>query len=90
MGAFKFNFNPLTGQFDEVTTPGYIPEYKTHPSSPPLETAWVLATASGGGAGGGSPIGLLLSLTTPGNTTTYTYQLSYQTAENTTIRTALS
>ena len=85
MGAYKQVFNPLTGQFDEVTTPGYIPEYDTDPATPVSQNAWVLRTHTPGT--GGSPIGLLLPLTTPG---AFTFQLSYRTVNNTTVRVALS
>lgn len=68
-----------------------IPEYDTDPVSPSPEDAWVLKSTGAGGDDGGLPIGLLLSLTYAGSSPpTTSYQFSYRTLENTTIRTTLS
>lgn len=82
--ANKLTLNPITGDFDEVS---YIPELTSDPASPSPEDAWVLR--SGSASGGGSPIGLLLSLTTAG-TASYTYELKYRTLENTTVAVTLT
>lgn len=64
-----------------------IPELTSDPVSPTPQSAWVLATTSI--VGGGDPIGLLMALTHAG-AITYSYQLSYRTLENTTVRVALT
>ena len=64
---------------------GTLPEYYTDPVSPAAGDTWILATIA---TAGGSPMGMLLSITYAANT--YTYQLSYRTTEGTTIRTTLS
>lgn len=69
---------------------GVIPQYDTDPSAPAQETAWVLKTFSGGGAGSGEAYGLLLTLTQPGDGATTTYQFSYRTKEDTTVRVSLT
>jgi hypothetical protein len=61
-----------------------IPQLLADPVSPEPESAWVLQSIS---APGGSPLGLLLALTTPA---TYAYQLSYRTLQNTTVRVVLA
>lgn len=65
------------------TNPVFIPELSSDPVSPTAQTAWVLATPDGIG---GTPRGLLLALTYSG---IETYQLSYRTLENTTVRVTL-
>jgi hypothetical protein len=78
-----------------ATDSGGIPEYTTDPISPEAETAWMLRTpgaaSTGGGIvkafiGGGFPV----SSVATGGGTPDTYQLSYRTLENTTIRVSLS
>lgn len=73
-----------------VNTPFSIPELTSDPTSPTAQSAWVLKTAGGGGAGVGEAYGLLLSLTQPGSGAGTTYQLSYRTLESTTIRVTMS
>lgn len=60
-------------------------EVTTDPVSPTAGDIWVLHSAS---VTGGSPIGLLLSLTQ--TQVASQYLLSYRTTENTTVRTVLS
>ena len=88
-----WTFNPFTDNLD-ATGSGVvsIPEYTTDPSSPLINSAWILKTAVGGGIPDGTPMGMLLALTYTGNSAGggTTYQLSYMTAEGTTIRTSLS
>lgn len=67
------------------TGPVIIPELSVDPVSPTPESAWVLRT---GGTTAGVPIGLLLALTYS-TTVAPTYQFSYRTLENTTVRTTL-
>lgn len=62
-----------------------ISQVTTDPVSPTAGTTWVLATDQGAI---GTPIGLLLSLTHANSL--FVYQLSYRTAQGTTIRTNLS
>ena len=83
----QLDFNPITGELDLTTIEGSIPEYTSDPSTPTPQTAWVLR--SGSASGGGSPIGLLLTLTTPG-TASYTYELKYRTLESTTVAVPLT
>ena len=84
----KIVFNPLSGQFDYVST---IPQFSTDPSSPNPEDAWVLRSGSGGAIADGTPIGLLLALTyTDNEGADFTYQFSYRTKEGTTVRAALT
>ena len=61
-----------------------IPELTSDPVSPTPQSAWVLNQ----GTAGGSPIGLLLSLTYAGQIGPYSF--SYRTLENTTIRVILT
>jgi len=71
-----------------------IPELSSDPSSPAAQSAWVLRSGQGGaGLDGisGTPIGFLLLLTYAGvQGVAYSYQFSYRTTENTTVRAALS
>lgn len=62
-----------------------IPEFTSDPVSPVAGQVWVLATSLGAV---GTPIGLLMALTHA--TSLFSYQLSYRTTENTTIRTVLA
>ena len=73
---------------ERVNGGGSIPELSSDPVSPSAQQAWVLK--SGGLVGGGDPIGLLLALTYPGAGSITTYQFSYRTLENTTIRATLA
>jgi predicted alpha/beta-hydrolase family hydrolase len=70
-----------------------IRQFDIDPASPKQESAWVLRTAGAGGSTEGMPMGLLLALTyavtTVGGGAT-TYQFSYRTKQNTTLRTTLS
>lgn len=66
-----------------------IRQVDADPTNPKSQDAWVLKTGSGG-TGGGTPVGLLLALTTPDVGGTTSYQFSYRTIEGTTIRTTLS
>ena len=68
-----------------------IPQLDADPVAPDPESAWVLKTVSGSGGGGQLQVlfGLGMPLTEPG-ATTVTYQLSYRTLENTTVRVTLS
>lgn len=63
---------------------GTVTEVSTDPSSPTAGQTWVLHSAS---AIGGSPIGLLLSLTQ--TIVANTYLFSYYTSEGTIVRTVL-
>jgi hypothetical protein len=80
------------------TSGGKIKEYSSDPSGVKAETAWVLRQGTGGGivqlSTQGVPMGLLLSLTYAVTATTtgvaFTYQFSYRTKENSTIRSTLS
>lgn len=70
---------------------GVIPELTSDPASPNAQQAWVLKTGGSVGSGGGLPYGLLLALTYPGvGGGAPTYQFSYRTIENTTIRVSMS
>ena len=60
----------------------------TDPAAPAAHDAWVLRTTVPG-AGGGSPIGLLLSLTKAG-ASSYAYTFKYRTEEATTISVAMT
>lgn len=66
-----------------------IPQLSTDPASPKSQDAWVLATISGG-SGGGTPVGLLLALTTPSTGGSSSYAFKYRTKEGTTVSVALS
>lgn len=69
-----------------------IPQYDTDPVSPNPEDAWMLKT-SGGGAGGGAIVAIMgggFMASTPNTGGSTTYQLSYRTLENTTIRVTLA
>ena len=79
-------FNPFSGKLQLANR---IPQLTSDPTSPLAEDAWILATISGG-SGGGKPIGLLLSLTTPNTGGSSTYKFSYRTKESTTVRATLS
>lgn len=89
-----FKFNPLTANLDLVNTSGGSPtvvEYQdSDPSSPTPGDLWVKHTNASSGGTGGTPIGLLLSLTYAGTITDEKYELSYQTSESTIIRTTMS
>ena len=71
------------------SAPFKIPQYSTDPVSPKPNSSWILKTFVGG-AGSGTPIGLLLALTSAGSGGSTTYQLSYRDTEGTTIRSTLS
>lgn len=77
----KAKYDPL---LDKVRTRD-IPQYSSDPSSPKPEEAWVLRSTGGGG---GSPVGLLLAITTPGSGNSYAFK--YRTKEGTTVSVALS
>ena len=64
-------------------TPGLIPELASDPVDPEVETAWVLRQSSGLG---GTPIGMLLSLTYSGQ---YRHFFSYHTLNHVTKRAEL-
>lgn len=81
-------FNPFTDNLD-FTGSGVIPELTSDPVSPYKNQSWVLVTQTGSGGNAGIPIGMLLSLTYPGNAS-YTYQFSYYTTEGTIKRVTLS
>lgn len=69
-----------------------IPQYDNDPVSPNPEDAWMLKT-SGGGSGGGAVKAIMgggFIASTPNTGGSTTYQLSYRTLENTTIRVTLS
>lgn len=86
-------FNPFTNNLDYDGTGGFgtnIPQLDSDPASPTQETAWILRTFTGGGAGSGEAYGLLLTLTQPGDGATTAYQLSYRTKEDTTVRVSLT
>lgn len=82
----KLTVNPSTGKLDVI---GHIPQLDADPTSPAPEDAWVLATISGG-SGGGSPYGLLLTITKPNTGGTSSYQFSFRTKEGTTKRVTLT
>lgn len=79
-------FDPL---LNKVRIKDIIPQLDADPSSPKQQEAWVLRTYTPG-EGAGEAIGLLLALTTAGAGSTETYQLSYRTKEDTTVRVSLS
>lgn len=87
--------NPATGNLDLVGDENFnadgttIPQLSADPASPATQTAWILKTGVGA-AGGGKPIGLLLSLTTTGAGASLTYRFSYRTLEGTTKRVTIS
>ena len=89
----KYKINPLKKTFDlyEAASSGpvVVPEYDTDPVSPDQQTAWILKSITGG-AGAGEAVGLLLALTYAGDGAVPTYQLSYRTIEDTTVRVSLS
>lgn len=89
----KQRVNPETSNFDllggTTTLDVTIPQLTADPSNPSQESAWVLRSGAGG-SGGGKPIGLLLSLTTTGSGSGFTYQFSYRTKQDTTLRATLS
>lgn len=92
--AIKRIINPSTGDLDAIggdtNTGGVtIPQLSSDPAAPSAESAWVLKTGSGA-AGGGKPIGLLISLTTTGAGGSLAYQFSYRTLEGTTKRVTIS
>lgn len=66
---------------DGDTTPATIPELATDPSSPLVNSAWVLRQ----GIAQGQPLGLLLSLTSAG----FKYFLSFKTIDGAVVRTEL-
>lgn len=79
-----FKFNPFTGSLDivqDTADTNYIPQLDADPASPSAEQVWVRKSGNAG-----SPMGLLLSLTT----NTITYQLSYRTIEGTTKRVSIT
>lgn len=75
---------------DELRLKDTIPQVNSDPSAPVAEDAWVLKTTSGGSASAGDAMGLLLALTYSGGGGATTYQLSYRTKENTTVRVSLT
>lgn len=75
-----------TSAFTVGSGGGGIPEYSSDPASPVAGDTWVL---SGGASVIGSPIGMLLTLTTAVSVPT-SYQLSYKTASGRIIRTSLT
>lgn len=77
----KAKYDPL---LDKVRTRD-IPQYSSDPATPKPEEAWVLRSIGGGG---GSPVGLLLALTSAGSGSTYAFK--YRTKEGTTVSVALS
>lgn len=89
----KYKINPLKKTFDLYEAgssgPVVVPEYDTDPASPDQQTAWILKSITGG-AGSGEAYGLLLTLTQPGDGATTTYQFSYRTKEDTTVRVSLT
>ena len=62
-----------------------IPQLTSDPVAPTAQSSWVLATPK---SQAGSPIGLLLAITSP--VTTYTYALRFRTLEGTTVGTPLT
>lgn len=68
---------------DSTSGAATISQLSSDPASPTSEQAWVLRT----GTGGGTPLGLTLVFTTPGN---FSYQFSYRTQEGTTVRVGLT
>lgn len=81
--------NPFTGKFDFTGDAGEvaIPELQADPASPTAEQAWVLAS---GGADTGSPLGLLLCLTSAADVSAGPFYFSYRTTAGTTVRTLLT
>lgn len=70
----------------QIQNPRTIQQVSSDPSSPYQQQAWVLKST--GGAGSGEAYGLLLALTQPGGSTSY--QFSYRTLQDTTVRSTLS
>ena len=62
-----------------------ITQLSADPASPTAQQAWVLATST---STGGTPMGLLLSITKPSSV--YSYALKYRTLEGTTVATPLT
>lgn len=77
----KAKYDPF---LDEIRTRD-IPQYTSDPATPKPEEAWVLRTIGGGG---GTPVGLLLALTTAGSGSSYKFK--YRTVEGTTVSVDLS
>lgn len=81
--SLKYKVNPLGKPFDivqDTADTNYIPQLDADPASPSAEQVWVRKSGNAG-----SPMGLLLSLTT----NAITYQLSYRTIEGTTKRVSI-
>lgn len=91
----KYKLNPLKKTFDLYEEPGYnalgtiIPQLDEDPETPEAQTAWILRTHTSG-ANAGVPLGLLLVITSAGEGAENTYELSYRTIEETTVRVALT
>jgi hypothetical protein len=81
----KVKYDPILG---ELIQRDNIPQLSSDPASSKKESAWVRRT--GGGTGLGSPYGLLLALTQPGDGGGFTYEFRYRTKEGTTVGVALS
>ena len=64
-----------------------IPEYTLDPASPNAGDAWVLSSVTGGD---GTPVGLLLLITTGTSGGSSSYQLSYKNSAGNVIRTVLT
>jgi hypothetical protein len=84
-----YKFNALTGEFDLVGGNATIPEYTADPASPTPGQTWVRRTGGTTGGiikafiGGAFPVS-----TVDGGSATY--ELSFRTQANTTVRTTLS
>lgn len=79
----------LSGRSSTATNGAVIIPQLNNDPTPLSQTAWIL---HGGGLAGsaGYPIGILMAITDPGVSSADTYQLSYRTKENTTVRVTLS
>ena len=81
----KLTFNPISGEFDYIDKS--IPQYDSDPSSPNQEDVWVRKSTTG--TVDAQP-GLLPIMLSPNAAGTTTYELSYRTKEDTTVRVEIS
>jgi hypothetical protein len=99
--SMPYKFNALNGTLDLVSadTAGYgkIAEYTTDPTSPTANDVWVLRTDAGHTVTGGGKLRAFMGLGFPyisagvsSGGGSASYQLSYRTQANTTVRAILS
>lgn len=85
--ALKPKFDVLLNKLREKDL---VLEYDGDPASPVIGELWVKRTGGGTDGVAGEPRGLLLTLTYTGDVTAGTYELSFRTQAETTVRTALT